>query len=47
MFYTLSESEAVTQVSLLIEGQKVSTFGDQGLLVSSPWQRESDTLPVW
>lgn len=47
VFYTLSQAEGVDQVSLLIEGEKLSSFSEQGLLIDNPWQRSSDSLPVW
>ncbi len=47
-FYTLSQPRDVERVSLLVEGEPVTVFSSQGLMIANPWQRpEGETLPRW
>jgi spore germination protein GerM len=48
VFYTLTQPSDVEQVRLQIEGEDVSVFSGEGLLVDNPWTRPTrDTLPSW
>lgn len=48
LFYTLSQPRDVARVSLLVEGERVTVFSSQGLLIANPWRRpEGEALPRW
>ena len=47
LFYTLTELEEISNVSLLIEGKPILAFSAQGLLIENPWQRSGEALPRW
>ncbi len=47
LFYTLTQLEEVTEVSLFIEGVRVNSFSQQGILIDNPWSRKSSSLPSW
>ena len=47
LFYTLSQPANVDEVELYIEGEAVSVFGGDGILVPQPFERSSDELPTW
>ncbi len=47
LFYTLTQLEEVSEVSLFIEGVRVNSFSQQGILIDNPWLRTTKTLPIW
>lgn len=48
VFYTLTQPSYVDSVRLFVEGEPVSVFGNEGILVGNPWRRVENTpLPVW
>lgn len=48
LFYTVTRPDGVGAVSLEIEGQPVTTFGGEGILVDNPWRRaDHPDHPVW
>ncbi len=48
VFYTLTQPNYVDSVRLFVEGEPVSVFGGEGILVGNPWRRGENTqLPVW
>lgn len=48
VFYTLTQPSDVERVSLLVNGEPVSVFGGEGIMLDNPWTRTTrDTLPVW
>ena len=48
VFYTLTQPSYVDSVRLFVEGEPVSVFGSEGILVGNPWRRVANTpLPVW
>jgi len=48
LFYTLTQPSQIDAVVLQIEGETVTVFSGDGLLIDSPWVRdEQPDLPVW
>jgi len=48
LFYTLTQPGDVDAVRLLVEGEPVTVFSGEGLLVQQPWVRgEQPESPVW
>jgi spore germination protein GerM len=48
VFYTLTQPSDVERVSLLIDGEPVSVFGGEGIMLDNPWTRTTrETLPTW
>ena len=48
VFYTLTQPSYVDSVRLFVDGEPVSVFGGEGIMVDNPWRRaERETLPVW
>lgn len=48
LLYTLTQPHEVDAVSLRIEGDTVTVFGGEGILLDNPWWRaEHPDLPVW
>ena len=48
LFYTLTQSAEIDEVSLLIDGVPVRHFSGEGLLVPQPWRRPAgEGLPTW
>ena len=48
VFYTLTQPSYVDSVRLFVEGEPVSVFGSEGIVVGNPWRRVENTqLPVW
>ncbi|MGL4609951.1 MAG: GerMN domain-containing protein [Trueperaceae bacterium] len=48
LFYTLGQPKGVKVVSLQIEGQPVSVFSGEGILIENPWRRpKGEALPTW
>jgi spore germination protein GerM len=47
LFYSLSQPKEVKSISLFIDGLRVTAFSQQGIMIASPWSRNSEILPVW
>ncbi len=47
LFYTLDQPKEVKDISLFIDGLRVTAFSQQGIMIASPWSRKSEALPVW
>lgn len=48
LFYTLTQPNYVSSLSLAVEGEPLSLFGGEGLIVENPWVRsEHPDLPRW
>lgn len=47
LFYSLSQDEKVSELSLFIDGVRVSAFAEEGILIANPWSRQGTSLPVW
>ncbi|MCA9838858.1 MAG: GerMN domain-containing protein [Trueperaceae bacterium] len=47
LFYSLTQAKEVSEISLFIDGLRVTAFSQQGIMIASPWSRQSETLPVW
>ncbi len=48
LFYTLTQAKGVEAVSLRIDGEKVTLFSQEGLIVDNPWYRQAyPGLPSW
>ncbi len=48
LFYTLTQPSDVDAVSLRIEGEPVTVFGGEGLMIDNPWRRaDHAALPTW
>ncbi len=47
LLYSLTQIKEINQVYLLIEGEAVTVFSNEGLLLDNPWQRPSQLLPRW
>lgn len=48
LFYTVSQPSAIAEVMLSLNGQPVSVFGAEGLLVERPWRRADHAdHPSW
>ena len=48
LFYTLSQPSDVVAVELRLDGEPVTAFSGEGLVVPTPWVRaEHPGLPVW
>ena len=48
VFYTLTQPSYAESIRLFIDGEPVSVFGNEGILVGNPWRRlENTQLPVW
>ncbi|MEJ2357339.1 MAG: GerMN domain-containing protein [Deinococcales bacterium] len=48
LFYTLTRPDGIDAVSLEVEGQPVTAFAGEGILVTNPWRRaDHPSDPVW
>lgn len=48
LFYTLTQPNGIDAVHLLVEGEPVTLFGGEGIMVPQPWRRsEHEGLPIW
>lgn len=48
LFYTLTQPEGISQVSLHMEGEPIKVFSSEGLIIDNPWSRtEHAELPTW
>jgi spore germination protein GerM len=48
VLYTLTQSQDIDLVNILVEGQPLNVLGGEGLMIDNPWWRENrKVLPSW
>lgn len=48
LHYTLTETPEVANVLILVNGERISRFSSEGIIIDNPWQRDTNnTLPRW
>ena len=48
LHFTLSETPEVSHVLLFVDGERITRFSSEGIIIDNPWQRgDSRALPRW